>query len=151
MKNREKFKDEIVDIACNGGTLAVDIETNKPVDCNDTDCNKCLFHGSEFGSCVDVMKTWAVQEYKEPNVISRADIRFLAYIKDEYEYMARDENGNLYVHAILPIKYSEYGIWVGGDSINCFKFDIDFPMVKYSDEKAWKILDLKNLKVVENY
>lgn len=26
MKNREKFKDEIIDIVCNGGNLAVDKE-----------------------------------------------------------------------------------------------------------------------------
>ena len=48
MKNKEKFKDEIVDIACNGGMLAVDIETNKPVDCNSVDCGTCLFHGNKF-------------------------------------------------------------------------------------------------------
>lgn len=35
--------------------------------------------------------------------------------------------------------------------INLSKFKVDFPMVKYTDEQAWKISDLKKLKVVENY
>lgn len=62
-----------------------------------------------------------------------------------------DENGNLYAHVINPKKYKHYGIWIGGDSTNIFKFDVDFPMIKWEDDQAWKISDLKKLKVVENY
>lgn len=32
-----------------------------------------------------------------------------------------------------------------------FKFDADFPMIKWEDDQDWKISDLKKLKVVENY
>lgn len=32
-----------------------------------------------------------------------------------------------------------------------FKFDVDFPMIKWEDDQARKISDLKKLKVVENY
>ena len=46
-------------------------------------------------------------------------------------------------------KHDEYGIWVGKDSVSIFKFNIYFPMIKYTDEHAWKISDLKKLKVVK--
>lgn len=151
MKNKEKFKDKIVDIACNGGTLAVDIETNEPVDCNIFDCSKCLFYGSEFGACYDAMKIWVNKEYKDPNVISWNDSLFLGFIKDKFKYIARYENGNLYAHAINPKKYKEFGVWDGKDTMNVSKFNVDFPMVKYTDEQAWKISDLKKLKIVKKY
>lgn len=151
MKNKEKFKDKIVDIVCNGGTLAVDIETNEPVDCNTFDCDKCLFHVSGFGACSDVMKVWVNQEYKGPNVISWSDSFFLGFIKDKFKYIARDENGDLYAHAIKPKKYGGCGVWIGMDDINLSKFKVDFPMVKHTDEQAWKISDLKKLKIVKKY
>lgn len=30
-------------------------------------------------------------------------------------------------------------------------FNIDFPMIKWTDEQPWKISNLKKLKVVKNY
>lgn len=72
------------------------------------------------------------------------DISFLTYIKDEFEYMARDENRNLYAHDIKPKNIKNMVFWIGGDSANIFRFDVDFPMIKYSDEQPWKISDIKN-------
>lgn len=149
MKNREKFKDEIINIVCNGGNLAVDKEKYTPVPCIKIACKSCLFY--DDGCRIGKLKEWAEKEYKDTTVISRADIIFLTYIKDEYKYMARHKNGNLYVYDANPKKYRQYGFWVGGDADSIFKFDVDFPMVKYTDEQAWKISDLKKLKVVENY
>lgn len=30
-----------------------------------------------------------------------------------------------------------------------YKFNIDFPMIKWTDDQSWKISDLKKLKVVK--
>ena len=49
MKNKEKFKDEIVEIACNNSNVAVDNETNKPVKCHRLYCGNCLFYGEITG------------------------------------------------------------------------------------------------------
>lgn len=149
MKNREKFKDEIIDIVCNGGNLAVDKVKYTPMPCIKIACTTCLFY--DDGCHIGKIKEWAEKEYKDTTVISRADIIFLTYIKDEFKYMARDKNGNLYAHVINPKKNKQYGIWIGGYSTNLFKFGVYFPMVRYTDEQAWKISDLKKLKVVENY
>lgn len=151
MKNKEKFKNEIVEIVCNAGSLAVDIETNKPVDCNIVDCGKCLFYAGEYGSCSDVMKIWVNQEYKEESVISYKDNLFLNFIKDDYEYIARDKNGCLYSYSSIPIKNQGTGVWDGGIPIKLSKFNILFPMIKWIDDYPWKISDLKKLKVVKNY
>lgn len=67
MENKEKFKDKIVDIACNGGSIAVDKVTYEPVDCNIIDCSSCLFYGC--GTCSKALIEWANQEYKDPIVI----------------------------------------------------------------------------------
>lgn len=150
MKNKDKFNNEIVDIVCNGDTLAVDKTTNKPVYCTNTPCWDCLLYSA--GNCFsNRLIDWSNQEYKEPIVISRADINFLSYIKDEFEYLARDSDGRLFAYSVNPNKYKDYGMWFGYDTINLFKYDVNFPMVKYSDEQAWKISDLKKLKVVEKY
>lgn len=42
MKNREKFAKEILDIACNGGIIAV-TKYNKVVRCDNINCESCMF------------------------------------------------------------------------------------------------------------
>lgn len=149
MKNKEKFKDEIVDIICSGDIIAVDKETRIPVPCSSIECKKCLFRG-EIG-CSDALAVWVNQEYKETIVISVDDIVFLSYISDSFKYIARDDCGNLYAYDIEPKKYDERGFWVGKEEVGIFNFNISLPMIKYTDDKAWKISDLKKLKVVKNY
>lgn len=49
MKNRKKFAKEILDIACNGGVIAV-TKDNKVVCCRYINCEQCLFHkGDDYG------------------------------------------------------------------------------------------------------
>jgi hypothetical protein len=149
MKNKEKFKNEITDIICDGDIIAVDKETRTPVPCSIIACDKCLFY-SEIG-CSDALNVWANQEYKEPNVISYSDRLFLNFIKADYEYIVRDKNGELFVYAGIPIKYQDRGIWLGAPGAGINKFSIVFPMIKWEDAHPWKISDLKKLKVVKNY
>lgn len=141
MKNKEKFKDKLVDIICGGDSIAIDKETHEPIPCSDIKCGNCLFYSVKL-NCPDTLVEWANQEYKEPIVISHKDIAFLEFISDKFKYIARDNNGCLYAHAINPKKYEEYGVWFGTDEIGMHKFNVEFPMVKYSDEQAWKISDL---------
>ena len=149
MKNREKFKDEIIDIVCNGGNLAVDKEKNTPIPCIKIACNSCLFY--DVGCRVGKLKEWAEKEYKDTTVISRADIIFLRYIKDEFEYIVRDKNGDLFAYVNTPEKSKYRGSWFGISGVGLYKFNIDLPMIKWTDEQPWKISNLNKLKVVENY
>lgn len=149
MKNREKFKDEIINIVCNGGNLAVDKEKYTPVPCIKIECNRCLFY--DDGCRIGKLKEWAEKEYKDTTVISRADIIFLRYIKDEFEYIVRDQNGDLFAYVNTPEKSQYRGIWIGISGVGLYKFNIDLPMIKWTDEQPWKISDLKKLKIVEKY
>lgn len=149
MKNKEKFKDEIVDIVCKGGKIAVDNISYEPVDCNSINCSTCLFYGC--GDCYDALIEWARREYKKTIVISYNDSLFLNFIKDGYEYIARDKNDCLYAYNSTPLKYEYNGIWSGVKEVDLNIFNIDLPMIKWSDEQPWKISDLKKLKVVKNY
>jgi hypothetical protein len=98
-------------------------------------------------------KKWAESEYNEKPVISKKDKAFLEYLKEEYKYIARDKNDVLYAYNAEPCKARES--WNSGCSDYWFRlnhrFDINFPMVKWSDEEPWLIKDLKKLEVVEEY
>ena len=88
-ERKEKFKDEILDIICKGGNIAVYNTTYEPVDCNIIDCGNCLFYGC--GCCSDIRIEWYRREYKKPVVISYKDKLFLNFIKEDYKYIARDK------------------------------------------------------------
>ena len=64
MKNREKYAEQIIDMAVNTISIAVDKE-GKPCDCNAIRCSDCTFID---GNCRERIKEWSEQEYVEPAV-----------------------------------------------------------------------------------
>lgn len=149
MKNKEKYAKDIIDIACDGEDIAVDKRTGKVSSCNYISCSNCLFY--KIG-CLKGRSKWAESEYVEKPVISKRDRAFLDCIREEYKLVARDENGKLFVYETQPRKSETY--WVlnydGYLYLNQY-FNVDFPMVKWSNEEPWLIEDLKKLEVVEEY
>lgn len=151
MKNKEKFAKEIIELACNGCIIAVSKYTRKPVNCDNILCDDCAF--SDEVGCNIALREWAESEYIEKPVISKRDKAFLEYIGEECKFIARDENGELFVYIEEPHKlvYS----WI----VDCYEnviceidtFNIDLPMIKWEDCKPWLIEDLKKLEVVEEY
>ena len=64
MLNKEKFKDEIMELACSG--CAVALKDGKVVKCQITDCRTCSFSNHINGvSCSVNRKNWANSEYEE--------------------------------------------------------------------------------------
>ncbi|RGH66540.1 hypothetical protein DW815_06635 [Ruminococcus sp. AM33-14] len=151
MKNKEKYAKEIVELACNGEGIAVNKHSGMVFPCNNIPCSNCLFDNDYY--CEEERKKWAESEYNEKPVISKKDKAFLEYLKEEYKYIARDKNDVLYAYNAEPCKARES--WNSGCSDYWFRlnhrFDINFPMVKWSDEEPWLIKDLKKLEVVEEY
>lgn len=137
MKNKEKFKDEIVNIICSGNSIAIDKETLVPMACSNTDCGNCLFYTIKL-DCIGALVNWAIQEYKETNVISYNDGLFLNFIKEDYKYIVRDKNGLLYAYFSNPQKYQDNGYWNGIAGLPIHAFNVDLPMIKWEDEQAWK-------------
>ena len=145
-------KNVIVELACNECVIAVSKYTGKPVSCYYTACGDCGLRTDDIGTCRGALKEWAESEYIEKPVISKRDRAFLECIREEYKFVARDENGKLFVYKTQPRKMETR--WV----LNCDGylylnryFNVDFPMVKWSNEEPWLIKDLKKLEVVEEY
>lgn len=153
MKNKEKFEKEIVDIACNGNTIAVSKVARKPIACEKNNCANC-YCCNDFLFCdKERLKEWAESEYVEKLVISKMDRSFLDYLRDRWKYMARDNISNaVYVFTEIPEK-SEVGhfAYTGEARRISSDFNVVFPMVKWSDDSPWLIEDLKKLEVVEEY
>lgn len=122
-----------------------------------SNCDCCaLYKGGIYNddTCCGALKKWAESEYIEKLLISKKDKVFLEYLKEEYKYMARDEEGYLFAYIDKPVKSSVLCGW-SSRKANCVSvnryFDTGFPMVKMSDDEPWLIEDLKKLEVVEEY
>lgn len=151
MKNEEKYSKEIVDIACNGDSIAVVRSTGELGPCCETSCRECLFN-TGTSSCKDETRKWADSEYVERPVISKSDRTFLDYIRDEDKYIARDGNGKLFTYTSKPCKIESFSSWTGTNNNGLYlKCNVDFPMIKWSDKEPWMIKDLKKLEVVDEY
>lgn len=148
MKNKEKFAKEIMDIACSGSRIAVMKRSGRIVPCDGILCSVCLFSSD----CRKNIKDWSESEYIEKPVISKKDRAFLDYLSENIEYIVRDPSGALYIYTRKP--YKQIDCW---SSSTCetekswWMFNVDFPMVKWSDKEPWLIEDLKKLEVVEEY
>lgn len=147
MTNKQKYAEEILDIACAGNNVAFDKRAMKLINCDDLNCDDCLFNDF-YSGCSEKLKKWVESEYIEPVKISKRDRAFLEYLGD-YEYIARDDDEMLCAYASIPTKSSRY--WGGAECINITKLNIDFPMIQWSDSEPWKVEDLKKLEVYDEY
>lgn len=148
MTNREKFAEQILDVACSGNSLAMDKEKNI-TSCGSIDCDECEFSRKDTGWCGKNIKKWANSEYIEKPEISESDRRFLDCLSKDYKWMARDENNRLYVFRGNKPSKCNYR-WIHEETKNiCLNvmFEVTFPMVKWEDSEPWLIEDLKNLEV----
>lgn len=153
MKNREKFAKEILDIACNSGSIAVTKE-NKIVYCSNISCESCMFDscGKHIGrsqACFDRLREWAESEYVWKPTITSREKNFLGSLLSNFKYIARNTNNALNVYYNKP-KRNSMNDWVSGDcycyvSINMYGNMFDF--IKWEDEEPWSIEDLKKLEV----
>lgn len=66
MTNREKFAEQILDIACGGSKIAVDKTTLEPIACRKLVCEDCLFNTHDY--CRNEADRWANSEYVEPPI-----------------------------------------------------------------------------------
>ena len=130
--------------------MAYTKKTGEMERCTNRHCTECLFYGKKE-TCHTSRRKWLESEYIEKPVISKRDRAFLEYLDAIIHYVTRDLNDDLYIYISKPHKF-----------IDCWKskreadkilrmFNIDLPMVKWSDSEPWLIEDLKKLEVVENY
>lgn len=75
MENKERYQKEIVEIACNGNSIAVVRSTGELRPCCEMPCRECLFH-SDTERCKEKVREWAEAECVERPVISKKDRAF---------------------------------------------------------------------------
>ena len=102
MTNREKFAEQILDIACGGSKIAVDKATLELASCYKLACRDCLFNFGN-GDCRGARKKWANSEYVEPRVDwSKVAVDTPILVRDSANlewrkrYFAKYENGSVY-------------------------------------------------------
>lgn len=105
MTNREKYAEQILDIALAGGSVAVDKKGNI-CRCTDIGCNNCIFAKTKTDdnrSCEKRIKEWSEQEYVEPPVDwSKVPVDTKILVRDsdnekwEKRHFAKFKNGKIY-------------------------------------------------------
>lgn len=102
MTNREKFAEQILDIACGGSKIAVGKATLELTSCYKLACGDCLFRFSGT-DCISARKKWANSEYVEPPVDwSKVAVDTPILVRDSANlewtkrYFAEYENGSVY-------------------------------------------------------
>ena len=66
--NREKYAEQILDIARSGTRIAVKKNVMEPVPCQDIPCADCYLRLKNGSMCEDACKEWCESEYKEPPI-----------------------------------------------------------------------------------
>lgn len=101
MTNREKYAEQILDIATSGSCIAVD-KKGKMYRCEKLVCRDCIFSRNER-SCAEKTKEWSEQEYVEPPVDwSKVPVDTKVYVRDsdrepwKPRYFAKFENGLIF-------------------------------------------------------
>lgn len=118
-------------------TIAVKAD-GKPCICQKTNCEKCIFYDRtnpySYSYCRDKKHTWANSEYIERPVISKRDKAFLDYLREEHKFIARDENGKLFVYETRPkkeeVSWDSFGLISERYLYLNRNFNVDFPMIK---------------------
>lgn len=105
MTNREKFAEQILDIACGGSKIAVNKATLELTPCYKLACKNCLFSFSNV-DCRGARKKWANSEYVEPPIDwSKVAVDTPILVTDNgnhkwvKRYFAKYENGSVYAWA----------------------------------------------------
>lgn len=116
MTNREKFAEQILDIACGNDAIAVDKVTLEPIACGKSDCKDCLFNVSDVMSCGGKRINWANSEYVEPPVDwSKVAVDTPILVRDSANlewtkrYFAKYENGSVFTWSDGATSWSSEG------------------------------------------
>lgn len=107
MTNREKYAEQILDIAVTGSSIAVD-KKGEMHKCENLRCRDCIFVKSEVSDhyCTEKTKEWSEQEYVEPSVDwSKVPVDTKVYVRDsdsdpwKPRYFAKFEDGKIFAWA----------------------------------------------------
>ena len=143
----EKIKKEIKNYDTNNnvylGCYLSQITTNQNYD------DTCYRIGIDCSDCLKLSLMDLLEEYKEPVKLSKFEYEYLKVAKEnEYNFIARDKNNNLYLYSNKPLKAEND--WGYGDRTTPVFAEL-FKFFKWEDEEPWNIDNiLANCEVIEN-
>ena len=149
MTNKEKYANEILNIACSRFGFAVSKRTRKPCYCCDIDCkNQCLLYEEDDGVmfCLKNAVKWGNSKYTKQPTISKKEKMFLSCVGGRAKYLGRHYSGELYASRQKPLLVN--GIW---DCCATAKvpeeiFGNMFTFIR-NNEEPWSIAELLKLEV----
>lgn len=150
MLNAEKYRAEIFGKDCDFGL------SNRIHGCCYEGCATCVFslennpNDGLSNACTIRKVKWLLSEYKEPIKLSRFEYDILKYLSDNtrHMYIARNENGALYVFDVEPVKNNFNNLWTGRGASWLGVFNKLFQFVQWEDSEPTSIEDvLKNCEV----
>lgn len=114
MTNREKYAEEIIDMALRGICIAVD-KGGKLCNCKKNQCSDCIASNPAI-SCREKIKEWSEKEYAEPAFDwSKVPVDTKILVRDSEDkqwkrrYFARYKNHTIYAWCAGSTSYSADG------------------------------------------
>lgn len=107
MTNREKYAEQILDIAVTGHSFAIN-RNGEVSSCGKVTCDECIFRKNKVtdSSCREKLKEWSEQEYVEPPVDwSKVPVDTKVFVRDcdsaywNHRYFAKFEDGKIFTWA----------------------------------------------------
>lgn len=94
--------------------------------------------------CEDCIERWLKSEYKEPITLSEAERIILENIDKEYKWIARDECGDLVLHAVEPHKEYMCNTWINDEAEDDIlsPFNHLFQFITWNDSEPYNIEEL---------
>ena len=115
MLNKEKFKEEIFEIACEGDSIAVSKDGEKVVRCTGFFCDDCMFGGEK---CPESINKWANSEYVPYVDWSKVPVDTKILVSSDgrdwsKRYFSEFKNGNIFAWAYGATSFStlDQRIW----------------------------------------
>lgn len=113
MTNREKYAEQIINMAANDIKITVDKE-GRLSDCRAINCNDCAWRS--YGKCRKKFREWLEQEYVEPTVDwSKVPVDTKVFVRDSDSeswcprYFARFKNGGIFTWTNGATSFSAKG------------------------------------------
>lgn len=136
MLNREKYKDEILDIALMHQTAGFSLNTGKLMACGSGNCFECKFSHMNNNdalsyNCGRRFKKWLDEEYKEPQVDwSKVPVDTKVLVKDQLgywgkRYFAKYEDGRVFTFREGATSWSNHGSLVWWDEAKLAEDEVE--------------------------
>lgn len=132
MTNREKYAEQILDIACSGTRIAVKKNVMEPVPCSDISCKYCYLRLKKGSRCDDACKEWCESEYVEPQIDwSKVPVDTPIQVRNSEKnswnnrYFAKYENNRVYAWIFGANSWSSFNSYSNTNAWNYAKLAED--------------------------